>query len=283
MFALQETSLKEIDGIFFKLEYQNPSGSVKDRGVMHQIEEAKKEGYKNFVVSSSGNAALSAKYWTEKMHLGLTVFVSPNVNKGKLSKLRKTGTKVIVSKRPISDAIKFAKNADAFNLRASTDPNGYIGYKILAKEILNQVEDVGSVFIPASSGTLCYGVASGFDELNHLPQIHVVQTTYCNIIASHFDTDFKKTETSLADALVAKTSVLKEPLIKLVQQSAGSGWVVKDNEIEKAWKYLKRNNILTSFEGAATLAAVQKAKKANFDIQSPIVCLLSGKFYKSNG
>jgi threonine synthase len=211
---------------------------------------------------------------------GLTVFVSPKISKGKLERLRSVGTSVYLGKRPISDAIKYAKENCAFNLRASTDPNGFMGYKNLSKELAKQLGRVGSLFIPVSSGTLCYGVAKGFEESGYLPQIHAVQTSCNNIITHNFDKDFKKTDSSIADALVAKTSLLREPLLRIIRKSGGFGWVVGDKDIKKAWSYLETSGIVTSYEGAATLAAVWKAKEKKFELKQPIVSLLSGKYYE---
>ena len=277
---LQETPIKEVEGVLLKLEYKNPTGSVKDRGVPFQIGEAVKNGFKKFVISSSGNAAISAAFWTQKMGLGLVIFVSPNVSRGKLKRLKTGNSKVFVDRRPISGAIRYAKKEKAFNLRASTDPNGFVGYESLSFELKSQMGEVGSIFVPVSSGTLCYGLFKGFEKLSVVPQVHCVQTTSCNLISSKFDSNFNKTSSSLADALVAKTSVLEESVTSLIRKSEGFGWVVEDREIKKAWNYLKEHGLITSYEGAAALASVWKARERDFKLKDPIICLLTGRYYR---
>lgn len=277
---LQETPLKKINGIYFKLEFLNPSGSVKDRGVLYQLQKGLELGIKEFTITSSGNAAISACYWAERLNLKVFVFVSEKINKKKLQKLKGyTNAEVILSKKPISDSLRHSKSNNTYYLRASTDPNGFFGYKSLAKELDLQMGRVGSIFIPTSSGTLSFGVMKGFEDLGYLPQLHVVQTTACNFIAKEFDKNFISSEKSIADALVAKTSMLKSDLSILIKESKGSGWIVEDSEILEAWDYLKNNAITSSYEGAATLAAVNKANLKKFQVKIPIVCILTGKYY----
>ncbi|OGM24914.1 hypothetical protein A3D00_00235 [Candidatus Woesebacteria bacterium RIFCSPHIGHO2_02_FULL_38_9] len=276
---LQETPIRKINDIYFKLEYKNPTGSVKDRGVSYQITEAIKHGHKSFVISSSGNAAISACFYAKKLNCDLIVFVSPKISKGKLAKLKSEKCKVVVSDKAVTDAFRFSKKNDIYNLRPSNDPNGWIGYRALARELDKQIGRVGSIFVPVSSGTLLYGIARGFGDLGYLPQLHAVQTTVVNLISSYFDSDYQKTDSSLCDALVAKTTSLKSELIKLIKKSKGFGWIISDPEIKRAWFYLKDKSIITSYEGAATLVAVRKAKEKGFELDNPVVCLLTGKYY----
>ncbi|MCX6726271.1 MAG: pyridoxal-phosphate dependent enzyme, partial [Candidatus Shapirobacteria bacterium] len=73
------TPLENIDGIYFKREDFNPSGSVKDRWLSLKI--APNQSY---VISSSGNAAISAQHFSPNV----TVFVSPKTNPHKLKLIK---------------------------------------------------------------------------------------------------------------------------------------------------------------------------------------------------
>lgn len=281
----------EIEGIIFKREDLNPSGSVKDRGVSYQLNWAKKQGIKDLVISSSGNAAISACFFCQKLDINLFVFVSPKINRKKLDALYDYPFQVVISQRPKSDSIKFAKKNNYFSLRSSTDPRGTIGYQEIAKEILGNLacrqagrvnrEDEGginSIFIPVSSGTVLVGVAEGFKAAGSLPQIHAVQTTAVNTIAKNFDQDFMPTKVSLADALVAKFTPQRKHIIALIKESKGAGWVVSDEQILEADKWLQEKGITTSFEGGATLAGIWKARKKGWEL-GRVICLLTGRKY----
>src|SRR3989338_2581237 len=80
-----KTPLVCINGIAFKCEYKNPTGSVKDRGLSFQISKLWEQKGKQAVISSSGNAAISAAAYCRLAGIKLTVFVSPGINRGKLA------------------------------------------------------------------------------------------------------------------------------------------------------------------------------------------------------
>jgi len=274
-----ETQEIVIEDIIFKREDRNPTGSVKDRGISHQLDWAKKQGIRDLVISSSGNAAISACYFCQKLGLNLSTFVSPRINKKKLDIIHGYIFQVFVSPRAKSDSIKFAKKNNFFHLRASTDPRGKAGYQTIAKEITADHGQINSLFVPVSSGSTLIGVAEGFRAIGYLPQIHAVQTTTVNTIAKTFDYDFISTKTSLASALVAKYTPCKSQAINLIKESKGHGWVISDQEILTADQWLQEKRIITSYEGGAALAAIWKAKKNNWQL-GKMVCLLTGKRYK---
>lgn len=273
----------EIEGIIFKREDENPTGSVKDRGISYQLNWAKKTGIKNLVLSSSGNAAISACFFGQKFGLRLFIFVSPKINKKKLAIIEKYPYPVFITNRPISDSIKFAKKNKFYHFRSSTDLRGTIGYREIAKEILESQGNqgnrkIGAVFLPVSSGTILAGIAEGFRKLGSLPQIHAVQTPAVCPIAGEFDHDFLPAKSSLAESLVARYTLRKEKIVQLIKESRGWGWVVSDEEIIKADGWLKKHGVITSFEGAAALAGVWKANEKDWQTKKT-VCLLTGKNY----
>src|SRR3990172_419567 len=78
------TGLVKKQGLFFKCEFQNPTGSVKDRGVCFQVAKLKESGIHRALISSSGNAAISAAAYCRLHGISLKVFVSPKINPHKL-------------------------------------------------------------------------------------------------------------------------------------------------------------------------------------------------------
>ncbi len=209
----------------------------------------------------------------------MTTFVSPKINSSKLAQLAKLEVHIIQSTRPISDSFKYANENNIYNLRPSKDLHGDTGFATIAFELNDELgKKADAVFFPLSSGTTLTGVAKGFEKLGYLPKLYVVQTTRVHPIASLFDKDFVKTNTSLADALVAKYTPRHDEVISFIKKSGGGGFVISDEEILKANDYLTKNSINCSFEGAAALAGLWKSQKRGFQFNSP-VCLLTGKMY----
>lgn len=273
------TPLVKLDNIYFKCEYENPTESHKDRAFSYQISKLKKQGIKKAVLSSSGNAAISAAHYCQLADIELTVFISPNINKNKLQVLKKLNCKIFQTPKPVSSSMIFAGENDAYNLRQSTDPNALVGYESIASEIINEGILPDAVFIPVSSGTVLIGISLGFKKLNLKVPIHAVQTDAVHPVAGVFDKDFKLTDQrSLADAIVAKYTPLQDKVISNIQDTCGWGWVINNEEMKQGRNWLLTHDLDCSYEGGAVLAALWKSKKQGHKFKYP-VCLLTGKFY----
>ena len=272
------TPTTQIDGIFFKREDLNPNGSLKDRGMAFQISSAYGSGEKNLVISSSGNAAISASAYCRLVDINLTVFVAESINPKKLAMIKNSKAEVKIGKRPVSEAIKWAKRNNFPNLRPSTDPAGSIGYQTIAYELYRELGQIEELFLPVSSGTALKGIAAGFKKLGFLPRIYACQSTRTFSLAKYFDSDFVVSKTSLAEALVAKIVLDGDQILKIIRESGGGGWVISNEEIVKAGDWLEKKGILTSAEGALALAAIWKAKAKKQKL-GKTVCLLTGRRY----
>ena len=145
----------------------------------------------NFVISSSGNAALAALKFVQDCNktntkITLKIFIGKNIAKNKLSSIQSEilnlKSEILVEQvdNPKQSAFLEAKNNDKIiNLRQSTDDLALEGYKTLADE-LEEIDNLEAIFIPTSSGTTAQALG------NLGAQIHVVQTTACHSIAEFF-------------------------------------------------------------------------------------------------
>jgi threonine synthase len=296
--ALQK--LLELERVFIKREDLNPTGSFKDRSLAFQLSVYKQKGEKNFIISSSGNAAISAISYSQLFNTKIHVFVSKFIQKDKLNRLlakvgikgfnkealqteeaievRKGNVMLHFSKRAKSDSFKFEKKSKFKNLRGSKDDLAIEGFKTLGFELQEQAAEADSVFIPCSSGTSAMGIYKGYTERKtKCPQIHVVQNSRINPIASFFDKEFLTSKSSLASAIVDRVAHRKNEVIKAIQDTGGSGWVVSDNEINTAKALMKLHcDIEISFDAALSLAGLIKALASGYNVKRPIL-IISGK------
>ncbi len=272
------TSLIKLEGVYYKLEYNNPTGSVKDRAVVSQIGNIKRLAFKKAVISSSGNAAISATYFCRSANIELDIFVSPSILKSKLEVLKNGGPHIHFSNRPIKEAHEFSEKTGAYNLRQSKDDIALIGYSKIAEELITQLPEADAIFIPVSSGSILVGIGREFKKQGKRLALHAVQTEAVSPIASQFDHEFTPRSKSLADAIVARFTPLEKEIIEIIRLTRGSGWVISDNEILKSHEYLTRNSLISSYEGGAVLAALWKAERKGIRYKNP-VCLLTGKYY----
>ncbi len=270
---MSSTPLVKIDNIYFKREDHNITGSAKDRAMEEQVKNLMSHNLKSAVISSTGNAAISAIHFCKIHHIQLTIFLSPKTNSKKLALIKKQHKHIIVSNKPISDAFKYAKTTNCYNLRQSIDPTALIGYSQIGQELKKQLLQISSLFIPVGSGTTLLGLSK---TLPKSTKIFAIQPACHPPISSIFDQDFQKENTTLTTSLSVKSLPLKNKIVAAIKNSHGSGLVVQNRSALTQFNYLKKNKLHCSAEGALALAGFHKAKKLNLLIGNYPVILLTG-------
>lgn len=276
--------------LWFKREDLHPYGSHKGRSIPQMIKEYAKLGTKQFVISSSGNAALAAIIAVQKhnqnnpTHVSLTVYVGKHIDAEKLNRLKKeitnNATTLEQVENPKQTVFQAEKNAptEIKNLRQSTDDLALRGYGELADD-LSKIQNLQAVFIPTSSGTTAQALGEAFIKMNLPVQIHIVQTTSCHPIAEVFDTTvIPSDEASLAGAIVDHVAHRKDKVIEAVKNTHGFGWIISNKEIENAMDLIKENTDFTvSTNSALSLAGLLKAEQHDWKWTGPVVCLVTGR------
>src|SRR3989338_6444090 len=286
--------------LWFKREDLHPYGSHKGRSIPQMIKEYAKLGTKQFVISSSGNAALAAIIAVQKhnqnnpTHVRLTVYVGQHIETEKLERLKReiTDTSITIEQveNPKQTAFQAKKKSQknpppldgvitalTKNLRQSTDDLALRGYSELADD-LSKIPNLEAVFIPTSSGSTAQALGEAFVKMNLHVQIHIVQTTICHPIAEVFDTNFVPEEKSLAGAIVDKIAHRKDKVVEVIKNTHGSGWIITNPEIENAMDLTKENTDFTvSANSALSLAGLLKAQKNNWKWTGAVACLITGR------
>ncbi|MDD4938438.1 MAG: PLP-dependent lyase/thiolase [Candidatus Shapirobacteria bacterium] len=270
---MPNTPLIKIDNLYFKREDLNPTGSAKDRSLPLQIENLKKLKFTQAVLSSTGNAAISAAHFCHQNNIKLTIFLSPKIPQTKLKLIKKYPCQINFSLKPISDAIKFSKKNNAYLLRQSTDPIALTGYQKIAQELIKQLPQITSIFIPVGSGTTLLGISQ---KLPKTTKIFAVQSAANCPISQNFDQNFQPEKTLLTSALSVRFIPQKNKIISQIKKSKGSGLTINNSEILKHNQFLESKKIPTSLEGALALAGYFKAKNLNHKIGDYPVILLTG-------
>src|SRR3989339_642519 len=262
--------------LYFKREDLHPLESHKGRSIPLMVDTYVKQGYSNFVISSSGNAALAAGLYIKKYNqkhknkLSLQIFVGEKIDSFKLKTLKKVLSKNITitqTKNPKQTSFQIDKSGEAKILRQSTDDIALLGYNQLAKE-LSKIKNLSAIFIPTSSGTTAQGLYNGFKKLKLNPQIHIVQTCACHPMAINFSPICcgATSKKSIAGAIVD------------IKKSHGLGWIADNKQIEEAIKLIyKTEKIQLSPNGALSIVGLQQAIKLNWKFDGSVICLITGK------
>lgn len=177
-------------GIFAKLEYLNPGGSIKDRSALYMVEEAEKEGKLKpggtIVEASSGNQGIALAMIGAIKGYKVVITASEKVSEEKLKTLRAYGAEVILC--PATDLIEDPKSyhskADEIlrNTPGAFMPDQYHNlknpeayYKTLGPEIWKQTGGkVTHVFAAAGTGGHVSGVGKYLKEQNSKVKIIAV-------------------------------------------------------------------------------------------------------------
>lgn len=277
--------------VFLKREDEHPYGSHKGRSIPHMMKTyIKRDGIRDFVISSSGNAALAAIRMAVRHNqnnpdkqITLRVFVGKNIDEKKLEKLhseiKNLNSKISIEQveRPKQEAFKLDKDGTAKSLRQSTDDLALEGYHELAYELM-KIPDLKAVFIPTSSGTTAQAVAEVFAKEQPDTQVHIVQTTACHPIATALGAKGNDTDSSVAGAIVDNVAHRKQPVVDTITSVHGKGWIVNDEEIGEAENIVKETTGITiSPNSALAIAGLKKALDAGNEFDGAVACVITGQ------
>jgi threonine dehydratase len=264
--------------VVIKDENENPNKSFKDRSLAYQVSRRVWEGKTKFVISSSGNAAVSAAAYCGLAKVELDIFISDHINTLKLERIKNFESEKIhfhQSQKAKSDAIKFASETGAFNLRGSHDDYALIGYETIAYELAEQYPDIDSIFLPTSSGTSAIGIYNGFKHVKKNVKIFICQTSRIHAMASKFDKDFIPSASSYADAIVDRVALRKTKITEIVKESEGGGFVVNDALLYQAKEAAESQSLYYTYNSLLGLAGLIKATQKSHELLYPVV-LASG-------
>jgi cystathionine beta-synthase len=174
--------------IYAKLEYLNPSGSVKDRAALFMIEEAERTGKLKpggtIIEASSGNQGISAAMIGSAKGYNVIVTVSDKVSLEKRNMLRAYGATVIAYPTTLyltdpesyhSKALEIHKNTpNSFMLNQYFNPdNARAHYTLTGPEIWNQTKGaVTHLCVAAGSCGTLSGAGKFLKEKN--PAVKVI-------------------------------------------------------------------------------------------------------------
>lgn len=165
---------------YAKLEYYNPTGSVKDRAANYLIKKllrlgAIKKGHV-LIESSSGNFGVALAAFSREYELDFYCVTDPNVSSANEMLIQAWSTKLIKVETPdafggylinriskVKDLLAKTKNSYWVNQYANPY-NAEAYYHTLGYEICEQMESIDYVFICVSSGGTITGVSQRVKE-----------------------------------------------------------------------------------------------------------------------
>lgn len=240
-----------------------------------------REMLKNGVITASaGNHAQGVAFSADLLGVAATVFMPEITPPQKVQATRDYGAEVVLSGRNFDEACAAAiaeqRKSGALFVHPFDDELVMAGQGTIALEILEELPDLRTIFVPVGGGGLIAGIAAALHE--RAPQVRIigVESVAAHSMSASFAAG-KPTEqpvhVTLADGIAVKlpgsrtVPVICSYVDEIVQ--------VEEEDIALAIvSLLEKTKMLVEGAGAVTLAAVLNRKVP--DLQGKTVCLLSG-------
>ncbi len=279
-----------IDGLYFKLESCNPSGSFKDRGMVVAVAKAIEGGAKAVLCASTGNTAASAAAYAAACQLECIVFLPKGaIAPGKLSQSIAYGARIVAIDGIFDDTLRLAREFcdkhDQVALVNSVNPHRIQGQKTAAFEIVDQLgEAPDNLFIPVGNAGNITAYWTGFKEYvdagiaSTLPRMMGYQAAGAAPIVKG---EIVEDPQTIASAIRIGNPASWQSAVAARDDSGGLIDAVTDDEILEAYRRLARDEgIFCEPASAASVAGLIKASREGSLTGQSSVCILTGNGLK---
>lgn len=277
------STLSEISGgkVYLKCENHQKTGSFKIRGATNKIVSMIEKGEKTDVVASSaGNHAQGVAYAAKNYGLKATIVMPAKAPLTKVEATKNYGAEVILYGDAYDDAYNKAseicKSRNAAFVHPYNDIEVIAGQGTIGLEILEEMEDVDIVIVPAGGGGLLAGISTSIKKINPKVKIYGVQSENADALVKSFESGIL-CETFTA-ATIADGIAVKKPgdiAFELIKNNVDGMIRVKEKDISDAVLFLiERCKEVVEPAGAASVAAIISSQ---IDVKGKkVVCITSG-------
>jgi threonine synthase len=278
--------------VSFKCEYQNPSGSFKDRGSAPLVSFLRSRGIETAVEDSSGNAGASFTAYAARAGIKARVYVPDSASGPKRQQIEAYGAEVVAVPGPRSNAAEAVRNeADRGTAYASHAylPFNLPGYATAAFEIADQIGyDLGSVVVPAGQGGLLLGMGRGFEamlragRIRKMPILVGVQARACAPLwaVSNYGPAglaWVSEAPTLAEGVRVSHPLRGDVLLNTMTRHQGFFLSVDEAEILHGWEALAGLGFYVEPTSALVWGALQQVSE---QLPEPVVAVLTGSGLK---
>jgi threonine synthase len=296
--------------LYLKNEGTNPTGSFKDRGLSVGIGLGVACGAQRFCLPTQGNAGVAAALFSTRLGLPGCLVYMPEDYKGGLyhreaeffgAEVRFAGANIAVAGKVMREAHgDELASGRLVDMSTFFEPGRLEGKKTLGFEI---VEAFGPeklpdwILYPTGGGTGLVGIWKAFQELialgrldsskHRLPRMVAVQSENCAPVVEAFHSGLDHVLTveskgTIADGLDVPGAIMGHGILTTLRDSGGTAVAVPERAILDAFRVLGRHGIASSYEGAATLAALRKLRAEGvIPVGSRVLLLLTANHFVS--
>jgi len=266
-------------GILLKSEVGQPTGSFKIRGVYNWAAGLSPEEVRHgFSTFSAGNTALALAHCARAFGTTCRSLLPDYAPEIKVQALRELGVDtVLVPFDEMADYIFSAGWRDepyAF-LHPWTEPAMIAGHATIGLELIEDLPDVETVYVPVGGGALACGVGCAVGMLNPAARIVGVQTESYPSLAQSFHAGrpvWVEPRPTICDGVAVPFTT--DQLYPLLRETVDSVAVVSEEQVRAAIRVLaQESKIVAEGAGALALAAALDTPREDRGFS---VCLVTG-------
>ena len=250
--------------VFAKLEYLNPSGSIKDRIIKPMIDDAVSRGLLDvggtIVEPTSGNTGISMSFIAAAMGYKAVLVMPETMSKERVAFIRSYGAEIVLTPgdEGMDGSIRIANEIAAE--RGGYVPNQYnnpvnteVHCKTTGAEIVRDLPDADAVFAGVGTGGTASGIAKAFKDAGLGAKVygiepaespiltkgwaapHRIQGIGVNIVPGNFHPDY------LEGVVDVKDQDAVDMALRLAREEAIFGGVSSGANVFAACRYAEEN------------------------------------------
>lgn len=285
---LPVTSLIPVTGlapsvVHLKLEIELPTGSFKPRGALYALAtRLRQEPVEEVTASSTGNHGAAVAWAAKALGVPATIFLPKDPNPVKRKRIAELGARIVETGAPdltqaAVEAATYSKRAGAYFLNDATDPHIPAATGTIGLEILSQLPNVSSIFVPMGDTALIRGVAAAVNQSN--PRVLVIgvqaERAPSYYLSWKADTAISTpTCDTCADGLATRTPQSEN--VTAIRDLVDDVMLVSEEEMIQAIRLLHTQaRVIAEPAGAAAMAAFLK-RSSSAQHSNPAVVLVTG-------
>ncbi len=277
--AIRTPLLQADAGVWLKPEVLQPIGSFKIRGVYNwatQLTPNQRE--RGLVTTSAGNTAQALGYVAKMFGVKARTILPESIPVAKLAAIQRYGVQPVkVSSGELFSYMLDQKwRADPYTyLNPWGEPEMIAGSGTIGLEILEDLANVESVYVPVGGGGLISGVGSVLKAMKASVRVVGVQSEACPALAETFDVGhgvWVEAGETICDG--TRVPLIVNEMVPMLRDVVDDVVLVSETEVESAIRDLaSRHRLVAEGSGALAYAAARSMPESD---RGTSVCVLSG-------
>jgi threonine dehydratase len=164
--------------VHLKLEMELPTGSFKPRGAIYALAtNLARRPISEVTASSTGNHGAAVAFAAKTLGIQATIFLPRNPNPVKRQKISDLGARIVETGAAdlagaFQEASAYSARSGVYFLNDATDLNVPVGTATIGLEIIEQVPQASTIYVPMGDTALIRGVAAAVKQLS--PRVRVI-------------------------------------------------------------------------------------------------------------